>query len=599
MYIRKVNQQNRQTGKQYHTYRLVETYRNIDGKVRQKVLLNLGTHFEVPQEKWKILADRIEDAIKGQQQLFTTDPDIEELAQSIAKRVAHRVSARNEAVPQEKRDYCTIDINSIDHQQVKFIGAEHVGLETVKQLELDKLLEELNFNRKQINSALGNIIGRLIAPASERATHKYLHSQSGLDELLHCDFQQLSLNQLYQISDKLLKNKAVIEERLFQKEKDLFQLEEIITLYDLTNTYFEGKCLANRKAAYGRSKERRNDCPLVTLGLVLDSSGFPKRSEVYEGNIGESKTLEKMLQRLVKTEKPTIVLDAGIATEENINWLKEQGYNYIVVSRKAKPIMPDEYSIIKHKKDYLIKAKLVKNEASGESELYCYSELKAEKEAAINKQHTERYELELRKLSDGLKKKGTVKKYTKIMERIGRLKEKYKRIGYTYEVKVTPDESQQNAIGIEWQKIETKQKHPGVYCLRSNRDDIDTQTFWDIYIMLTDLEASFRCLKSELGLRPIYHHKTSRVDSHIFISVLAYHLLHTIRYQLKQKGIHESWETIRKELQTHCRITTTIKCKNGKTLNIRKTCLANPRQIEIYQALGILTNPGITEKSFF
>lgn len=114
-------------------------------------------------------------------------------------------------------------------------------------------------------------------------------------------------------------------------------------------------------------------------------------------------------------------------------------------------------------------------------------------------------------------------------------------------------------------------KTPGVYCLRSNLNVIDEQTLWDIYIMLTDLEAAFRCLKSELGLRPIYHQITRRVDSHIFISVIAYHLLHTIRYQLKAKGIHESWSTIRKELSTHSRITSVFKTKDGKTVHIRKS----------------------------
>ena len=122
---------------------------------------------------------------------------------------------------------------------------------------------------------------------------------------------------------------------------------------------------------------------------------------------------------------------------------------------------------------------------------------------------------------------------------------------------------------------------------------------WDIYIMLTDLEAAFRCLKSELGLRPIYHQKTSRVDSHIFISIIAYHILHTIRYRLKAHGIHESWETLRKELNTHCRLTGTLKSKNGKVIHIRKTSQPNPRQAKIYNVLGITKIPGKTERSAF
>jgi transposase len=247
----------------------------------------------------------------------------------------------------------------------------------------------------------------------------------------------------------------------------------------------------------------------------------------------------------------------------------------------------------------LIKAKLVKNQDTLENELHCYSELKEKKEQGMRSQALQRYETELKKLLLGLSKKRGTKKYTKVLERFGRLKEKYKQISYAYDVKIIADEAKGNAIDMQWTYIEDKQKSPGVYCLRSNCADLDEQTFWDIYIMLTELEAAFRCLKSELGLRPIYHQITKRVDSHIFISVLAYHVLHMIRYKLKCYGINESWETIRNELRTHSRITSAMKCKNGGKLHIRKTSLPNPRQLEIYRALNISPSPSKTEKSIF
>lgn len=601
MYIRKVTQ--KKTGKEYYTHRLVETYRNAEGKVRQHVLLNLGTHFLIPPEQWKPLADRIEEIISGQQILFPLDDEIENEAQNIAKRVIHRVAEEKAPTPvQTENDYRTVDLNSLEHQQIRQVGAEHAGYEILKQLGFEQLLFELNFNRKQINTAIGSIIGRLAAPGSERATHKYLQTQSALDELLGCNFQDLSLDHLYDITDKLLRHKKVIEEKLFQTEKKLFQLDEVITLYDLTNTYFEGRSLSNIKAAFGRSKEKRNDCPLVTLALVLDGSGFPKKSEVFAGNISEPKTLAEMINRLEGKTKPLVVLDAGIATEENLIWLKDNGYKYIVVSKKNKlGILEDDDGsfILQHKKEYLIKAKLIKNQDTQEQELYCYSELKGKKEQGMRNQATQRYETELKKLLLGLNKKRATKKYTKVLERLGRLKEKYKQISYAYEINVITDEAQKNAIDIQWTHLEGKQKAAGVYCLRSNCDNLDEQKFWDIYIMLTELEAAFRCLKSELGLRPVYHQITRRVDSHIFISVLAYHILHMIRYQLKCHGINESWETIRSELRTHSRITSTMKCEDGKKLHIRKTSLPNPRQLEIYHALNISASPAKTEKSIF
>lgn len=604
MYIRKVSQLNKKTGKEYHTYRLAETYRNAEGKVRQRVLLNLGTHFLIPAELWKPLSDRIEEIITGQQVLFLPDDKIEQEAQNIAKLLIHRVAVRTtpkrDINTKAEYDYHTVDINSLEHQQIRQIGAEYVGCEMLKQLGFPQLLQELKFNSKQINTAIGSIIGRLIFPGSERATHKYLQTQSALDELLGCNFQALSLDSLYGIADKLLRHKKTIEEKLFQREKDIFKLEEVITLYDLTNTYFEGRSLGNTKAVFGRSKEKRSDCPLVTLALVLDASGFPKRSEIFAGNISESKTFVEMIKNLEGKQKPIIVLDAGISSEENLDWLKDNGYKYIVVSKKRKLDIPDgDNVILLHKKDYLIKAKLVKNEDTLENELYCYSELKEKKEQGMRNQTSQRYEIELKKILLGLKKKGTIKKYEKILERLGRLKEKYKQIGYTYDIKVITDETKKNVIDIKWTHADDKQKPAGMYCLRSNCDDLNEQRFWDIYVMLTELEAAFRCLKSELGLRPIYHQITNRVDSHIFISVLAYHVLHMARYKLKLCGIHESWETIRNDLRTHSRITSTIKCEDGKKIHIRKTSLPNPRQLEIYRALNVSASFAKTEKSFF
>lgn len=613
MYIRKVKQINKDTGKEYYTHRLAETYRNAAGKVRQRVLLNLGTHFSVPQENWKKLADRIETILSGQQILFLPADEIENEAQSIAKRIVHRDAkvvevgavAEQHLVPeQQEKDYQAVDVNSLEHQQPRQIGAEYVGYSMLKQLEFEQLLSDLNFNRKQINTAIGSMVGRLVAPGSERATQEYLRTGGALDELLGCNFHDLKKDSLYDIADKLLCKKNIIEKRLFQKEKSLFQLDEIITLYDLTNTYFEGKSDKNSNAAYGRSKEKRGDCPLVTLALVLDASGFPKKSEIFAGNVSEPKTLSQVIKRLENSEnnlKPIIIFDAGISSEENISWLKNNGYRYIAVSKKNEiKEVGDDYVELRHKKDYSIKAKLVKDETTLENKLYCYSEMKEKKEWGIRDQAELRYENELEKLSAGLKKNGTTKKYVKILEKIGRLKEKHKRVSFAYEVQVIADKEGVNAVAIRWTHVDSKQKTPGIYCLRSDCDNLGAQEMWDIYIMLTELEDAFRCLKSELGLRPIYHQITKRVDSHIFISVLAYHLLHTIRYQLKMHGINERWETIKKELRTHIRITSTLQCKDGRKLHIRKNSLPNPRQIQIYRALNLPTSiPLKAEKSFF
>jgi transposase len=165
-------------------------------------------------------------------------------------------------------------------------------------------------------------------------------------------------------------------------------------------------------------------------------------------------------------------------------------------------------------------------------------------------------------------------------------------------VSVAHDEATGKASAIHWQRNQTLDDTlPGVYCLRTNQDQWDEATLWRTYTMLTDLEAVFRCLKSELGLRPIFHHKTDRVAGHLFISVLAYHLVHTIRIQLKACGIHLSWEGLRRELEGQDRVTVELKRADGKTLHIRKTTRPEPRQQRIYDALGISDRPGKTEKT--
>jgi transposase len=309
-----------------------------------------------------------------------------------------------------------------------------------------------------------------------------------------------------------------------------------------------------------------------------------------------------MLERLTgghTDNAPTVVLDAGIATEENIAWLVAQGYRYLVVSRKRqRQFDPDQARLIKHEGDLTIRAERVVNADTGEVELYCHSSQREKKEQGIAELFAKRFETALQRLAEGLHKKGATKRYEKVLERLGRLRQKYSRAAQYYEISVEQDPSSGKATAIHWQRITPIAKTlPGVYCLRTNEATWDEATLWRTYTMLTDLEAVFRCLKSELGLRPVFHRKTERVSGHLFISVLAYHLVHTIRFQLKAAGIHLSWEGIRRELAGQDRVTVTFKRADGKTLHIRKATRAEPRQQVIYDALGISDRPGWTEKT--
>jgi transposase len=607
MFIRRVPHKNRKNRKEYYTYKLVESIRTERGP-RQRDILNLGVGFDLPKEQWKDLANCIEEIITGQESFIDYPKPIRSLAKRYAKKIIREQSCVIDAAEDIPPDYATIDLNSVEDEDARKVGAEYVVYEAIKELEIDQKLKELGLNRHQVAAALGVIAGRMIVPGSERSTHYWLHNLSALDELMGVDFSNLSLDRVYKVSDGLLRHKDALEEHLHRTEGKLFALEEKIILYDLTNTFVEGTGRYNPKARYGRSKEKRSDCPLVTLGLVLDMHGFPKKSRIFEGNVSEPKTLETMIKSLAGEGihedcliKPTIVLDAGIASEKNIQWLKGKQYPYIVVSRKKKKAIPSDVTMIAVKEDdktnaVFVQAGLAKNHETDELALYCNSIDKEEKEEGIKTKFQGRFEAELLKARNALHLRNGTKRYDKVVEKIGRLKERFKLVSHHYNVGIEKDNQTDKAKNIIWSR-KKQEKTSGIYCLRTDRRDLNEQQIWDIYTMLTDIEDAFRCMKSELGLRPIYHQKEARCDGHIFITLLAYHVLHTIRVKLRKRGVRFCWTTIRKQLSTQVRVTTTMKREDGKMIHIRKSSKAEAPHQAIYDALDLSYQPGKTVKT--
>ncbi|HID06087.1 MAG TPA: IS1634 family transposase, partial [Armatimonadetes bacterium] len=366
-------------------------------------------------------------------------------------------------------EYYSIGPDGMELIRPRRVGIEHLALHAVSQLGLERKLKGLGFTQPQIAAALGNIVARMASPASELATHHWLQHTSGLGELTDYHYEDMPLERLYRISDRLWKHKDALEEHLYRQERNLFGFGETITLYDLTNTFFEGTAAANPKARFGCSKEKRTDCPLVTLGLVLDGSGFPRKSEIFAGNVSEGDTLEGMLTGLGATQGSMIIMDAGIASDANIQWLSEQGYRYLVVSRKRnREFDADKATTVKQIPGQQVKVQRIHNSETGEVELYCHSQMREKKEQAIQDRFSSRFEDELQKIADGLHKKGYTKRYDKVLERIGRLKQKYSRAAQHYRVTVTPDPKSELTKSIQWKrqpKQNTQATHPGVYCL--------------------------------------------------------------------------------------------------------------------------------------
>lgn len=604
MFIRQTKTSTSSSGESYFTYRLV-TSKRVGKKVRQQTLLNLGRHFDLPREHWPELCIRLDQILVGQKPLFETNKVIEQTAQHIySKLMAGSGQVSKVNTDAEVTDFQEVDVNSIEMIQPRSVGAEHVCVEALKELNLPGILDEAGFNGPQKAAALGNIVGRMCEPRSERATLKWLTNTSALGELLNFDFESMALMQLYRASDLLLKNKALIEQGLFERVQSIFGFTPTVTLYDLTNTYFEGNASGNSKAKRGRSKEKRNDCPLVTLGLTLDASGFIRHSQVFDGNVSEGSTLEGMLEKLNAPEGALVIMDAGIASEKNITWLVNNGYKYLVVSRQKKRTFEmDKALSIQSASDHTIHLQREEVQEQGEEvsevKLYCWSEERARKDSEIDAHFREKFEAELTKITVGLHQKGYTKKRDKLNERIGRLKERCKRVSHHYHIELVLDDKGETVTELNWRyqpSEASKQSHPGVYCLRSNLTDWNEEALWRTYTLLTDLEAVFRSLKSELGMRPIYHHKEARCDGHLFITVLAYQAVQVVRRKLKEQGICESWISLRELLAVQQRVTASFKQKDRRTLHVRKATVPEEPLLKIYQILGLDTAPGGIKK---
>lgn len=598
MFIRRTQTRNTATGERYFTHRLVRSERTADGKVRQITLLNLGRHFAVEQEHWPLLCARMEQLLSGEPMLLPVEcpPAVEKAAQRyVAQYLAQRGEAVATPAADKTADVQAVDVDSLQLVRPRSVGVEQLGLWAMEQVGFIPLLERLGLNGPQQAAVLGLVMGRMAAPGSERATYGWLCERSGLGELLDVDFEAMPLQRLYRASDLLMRHRAAIEHHLFSTITDLFGLSTTVTLFDLTNTYFEGESPGNPKAKRGHSKEKRSDCPLVTLGLVLDGSGFVRRSEVFEGSVTESRTLAPMLQGLGAPNGALVVMDAGIATEANLLWLRENGYRYLVVSReRGRQFDPDQAVSLTTAAGQTVQLQKVLSEDEQEVRLYCHSEERAHKEQGISERFVKRFEAGLQKLADGLQKPRGMKNVDKLWERIGRLKESSRGVGQHYRIDITPDEHG-NATALTWEQLPvngSQLTHPGVYCLRSSETDWAPERLWQTYVMLTDLEAVFRSLKSELGLRPVYHHTENRVDGHLFITVIAYQMVQIIRRRLKEHSITLRWRSLRERMAGQCRITAIFQRQDGGALHVRKPTRAEPAQLEIYRALGANPAPG-------
>jgi hypothetical protein len=587
----------------YIQHQLIESIRTSAGP-RQQIVLNLG-HLHLPEEKWKELANCIEELLTNQRNLLPQDSQIEAKARHYANQIRQERLARAEESVESKEaaikadvQYEQVDINSLVTNDAKTIGAEHVVISQMDEYGFDKILKGLNFTQKQIDYAKMLIVGRMLHPGSERETVRWLCDTSGVGELIGSRVKVYD-KALHRTAVLLWENHVAIEQELQERARDMFSLKETVILYDLTNTYFEGSKRGSKVARHGKSKEKRSDCPLVTLSLTIDEEGFPKQSKVWDGNVSEPDTLKDILLGLEKGEslfpsQRTIVMDAGIATEDNIALIKTSGYKYVAVSRK-RTYDDSFWSEAEDEKSTLLDGKTTLSmrlaRAEGEIFLLCHSEAKEAKESAILLRRERKFEQELLAIKEGLKEKRKLKKYDKIMEKIGRFKERYQ-VGNLYTITVKQTDGKVTDIEfLKNEKCYAKESSVGTYVLRTNRLDLCAEEISKLHRSLTTVEESFKNMKGDLGLRPNFHHEDIPTIAHMHVTVLAYHMLAGILKKLRTEGVYNNWNTIRNTLATHVRVTTTMNTKDGHVIDIRTCTTPTEKQHMIYNKLRIRHTP--------
>lgn len=584
MFIKRIEKKNKGSDRVYTYYRLMESYRTPNGP-RQRKILDLGALEGIDPKDHKKLADLIEDKVNGKERLFSLAPHLEELASYFTSLIVKKDLVKPDSYAKDKRqinDNCiNVYESSIAALSTKTIGAEYIGYSMLKELGLDSFLATLGFSKTHIELSILSIISRLVYPRSEHAAKYWAQNISALDTLLSTSFEHISQNALYRISDELLLYKDQIESYLAQKQRDLFSLKDTILLYDLTNTYFEGLALAP-KLAYGYSKEKRYDCPLITLGLVIDHLGFVKHTHVFEGNVSEPKTLYDILEFISDNlNKPTIAIDAGIATKDNIELIKQKGFDYICVARNKNSFKNLDFQEEKLLDDQTLSLYKTDEEAV----LYVQSKKRQIKEQSMKSKAKTAFEEKLKSIIKRLKS------YDKTLEQISRLKEKYSLVSRFYTIDIKQENNTVKSIDYFLDEEKINERFNGSYYIRTSRTDLDEKQIKDLYSMLVRVEESFRSIKSELGLRPNFHQKERRIEAHIFITTLAYHILNAIIYRLRSKGIHYSFSTIRTIMSTHTLNTISLKTKDDKQMYISSCTQPQEIQKQIYEALKLKPVP--------
>jgi transposase len=600
MYVRQTTR--RYKDKTYTNYLLVESIHTPKGP-RQKVICSLGDLSPRPAEDWLRLARKVEDALVGQANLFSQpDPEVEQIVRQIRTRQARTPQSPVGSLPEPgSADLVAVHTDSLAMTQPRSAGPLHLGFQFWKRLGLDAILQRHGFSTRAIQLTCAMTLNRLIHPDSEHAMPRWIRS-TAVSDILGVDFTTVVDDPLYRNLDRLHPNRIAIESDLVERERQLFRLDPTIYLYDLTSTYFEGQARQNPKAKRGYSRDHRPDCQQVVVGLVIGREGFPIAHEIFAGNTQDRQTLGRMLDllkdRVGLSEGSTVVVDRGLAYAENLKEIRDRKLHYVVAGRQPErdqwlndfekdegfevvPRSPSPRNPFQKKSEVRIKAIT----AGQEKLVLCISEGRTAKDRAIRVKQEGRFLAALERLQRRIDS-GRLKREVKIGEAIGRLKQRYPRVARYHTIGYDAATGKLSQEPNAEKKAKAEQLD-GSYLLRSDRTELTAQEAWLISMTLTRAESAFRSIKTPLAERPIFHHLEHRVETHIFLCILAYHLLVAIETTLLNQGVHTSWATVRDTLATHQVGTIVLPTDDGRVLRIRKGMTPDPEHLELYQLLSV------------
>jgi len=607
MYFTKVVRTDPQTGEYSGYYRLIESYRNDNNRVCHRTLLNIGFLRDITIDQLNKVQSLLNDKVTGKISMFE---DFDAVVLSKAEHLWNELIAKKRIDHPDvlaKKINRLVDIDTIKHKNVREIGAERIGYHALNQLGIGEFLDKAGWDEQKIQLALTQIISRAVYSASELETTRWIKENSAVCELTGFPIEKVTKDAFYKNALDLYQLKEPLEKHLSKRTNELFDIEDKIVLYDLTNTYFEGSMKNSNKAKHSRSKEKRNDCKLIVLALVINPQGFIKYSSVFEGNMADCRSLPEIIDKLriqtSSTTKATVVIDAGIATEDNLKHIAEKGYNYVCVSRKSlkefEAVNEDGLTTIKTKKNDSLSVEFVKTQGCNNVYLKVKSPGKVAKETGMKLLFEKRFEEDLQKINLSLKKKHTTKALDKVHQRIGRYKQKYPSASKYYDIEVVSQDNK--AIELKWSKNAEYYQNVtdglGVYLISTNLDIDQEQTLWDIYNTIREVESSFRTLKTDLDLRPIYHKTDDGAIAHLHLGLLAYWLVNTVRYQLKQGGVKSCWKEIVRIGNTQKVITTSGQNQQDITIEVRKCSEASQSLLRLYDLLKIPNRPFTKRKS--